>query len=128
MAKKEISAPNFHNIKYGKHESNLVKGRYADLVETIDEVSYELDEEGFAHAVHKLKVVPVKQKFEGMKASDYSLNNLVAVGAVDNLKFCQYSGDIDKTLVNVDKLMDAYDAASLQEQVEIDKNINISEE
>lgn len=117
MVKKEICAPNFHNMKYGKHESNLQEGQFHDLTELVEEISYELDDEGFAHQVSRVKEVPIKQKFAGMKASDYSLNNLVAVGAIDGLKYCQYSGDIDKTLGNVNKLMDVIDADDAVGQV-----------
>lgn len=52
---------------------------------------------------------------KGLKASDFDLENIIAVGALDSLKDCQLSGDslgdVDRASVSIDNIISAVDSA-----------------
>lgn len=64
---------------------------------------------------HKMiyKTVKPGDKFKGIKASDFDLENLIALGALDGMKECQLSGsnleDADRVEGSIDNLINAVD-------------------
>lgn len=55
----------------------------------------------------KYKTVDPADKFKGLKASDFALENIIAVGAVDSLKECQLNyNSIGETSDNLEGTID----------------------
>lgn len=84
----------------------------ADAVERVLSTEYERDEHtGRVITVNKVKSRKVSERNKGLKVNDFALESLIAVGATDGLKFSQLEGSIDMSLDNIDRLLDAIDAA-----------------
>ena len=84
---------------------------YADVVADIQTTEYRIDENsGKAYKVDKIDKKLIKDAFKGVKVQDFSLENLIATGAVSTLKRVSLEGDIDKSLANIDNLMSFIDS------------------
>lgn len=83
-----------------------------DAVERTMTTEYVRDENtGRFKVVNKVKTVKVSERNKGLKVNDFALQSLIAVGAVDGLKFSTYQdSEIDMSLDNIDRLLDAIDA------------------
>lgn len=128
MAKKEKVYKVISHAERKQRCSELEKVSPKDFsafVEIVQEEYFEKDEQG--NAVKKVVVVkkPVKGRNDAVRVADFSMNNIVAIGAEGTLKYSQYAGDIDKSLVAVNALMDRVDLDIANANV--DKNISVEE-
>lgn len=58
----------------------------------------------------------VVESRKSMKVSDFALENIVAAGAVHMLKPTQLDGNLDTTIENVGKLVEALDSIEVPEE------------
>lgn len=112
--------PSWSNSKYALKEIKDSGYQYKDIEEDVVEMSYETDKEGYVYPVRKVKKVPISQRYEGLRAADFSLQNMIAIGAVGSLKPMNYVGDVDKSLENINILMD-----EVQNLDAISPNVNV---
>lgn len=67
---------------------------------------------GRVSVVNKVVSRLVRDRDKGLKVNDFAMDSLAAIGAVDGLKFSQFAEqNIDGTLANLDRFLDAIDAA-----------------
>lgn len=98
-------------------------------VERTMTTEYVRDEQsGRVSVVNKVTSRKVSDRDKGFKVNDFAMDSLVSIGAVDGLKFSTYSdGNIDRSLDNVDRLLDAIDvadAAARAAKSEISKDLD----
>ena len=99
-----------------KAYSDAAKRRLFPLCNAVERTmttEYVRDEStGRVAVVNKVQSRKVSERNKGLKVNDFSMECLQAIGAVDGLKFSQLSdGNIDRSLSNIDRLLDAIDAA-----------------
>ena len=80
--------------------------KYAGLKEKVSVESYDVDAEGRMIKKVELKTCEVKDRNEGLTIHDFSIGNLQAIGAVNQLKFSQLQGDVDTSSANIEKTLD----------------------
>lgn len=85
----------------------------ANAVERTLTTEYVRDEKtGRVSVVNKVISRLVSDRDKGLKVNDFAMDSLVSIGAVDGLKFSQFvEQNIDGSLSNLDRFLDAIDAA-----------------
>lgn len=100
-----------HSQRYAKCKT----GNYPKYTEEF--VTEQVEQNGVLVSRSALKKIKVSERFKGLRPSDFSLENVIAAGAIGNLKQITINGgsdleSVEKSIANMENLMDSAAAAA----------------